>query len=150
MNIGERLRKRRLSLDLTLEEVAQKLGVSRQTVSRYETGVVKNIPEDRIRNLAVILKTTRAYLLGIINDPDRNVYTLQDYEDSFNDLKAGLRQADQRLVDAAHEICFDTPSAINKAFGLGGSLTVERMQIITDFVKDSKKTISTLILAKEK
>lgn len=36
MNFGEKLREMRLSLDMTQEELAQKIGVQKQTISRYE------------------------------------------------------------------------------------------------------------------
>lgn len=36
MNFGEKLRAMRLSLDMTQEELANKIGVQKQTISRYE------------------------------------------------------------------------------------------------------------------
>ena len=47
-------------LDMTLEDVAKDVGVSRQTLSRYETGVIGNIPSDKIELLAKSLRTTPA------------------------------------------------------------------------------------------
>lgn len=41
MSIGENIKKRRKYLGKTLEEVADIIGVSRQTMSRYETGVIQ-------------------------------------------------------------------------------------------------------------
>lgn len=64
MSIGENIRHCRRDLDMTLEEVAQKVGLSRQTMSRYETGVIGNIPSDKIELLAKVLHTTPAYLMG--------------------------------------------------------------------------------------
>lgn len=64
MGIGENIRLRRKQLGMTLEEVAAKVGVSRQTMSRYETGVIGNIPSDKIEKLALALETTPAYLMG--------------------------------------------------------------------------------------
>lgn len=64
MGTGENIKRRRHELDMTLEDVASQMGISRQTLSRYETGVICNIPSDRIEKLAQILKTTPAYLMG--------------------------------------------------------------------------------------
>ena len=64
MSIGGNIKKRRNKLGLTLEEVAKIIGVSRQTLSRYETGVIGNIPSDKIEALAQALKTTPAYIMG--------------------------------------------------------------------------------------
>ena len=64
MSIGQNLKQRRLQLDMTLEDVAKLVGVSRQTLSRYETGVIGNIPSDQIEALAKALNTTPAALMG--------------------------------------------------------------------------------------
>lgn len=62
--IGDNIKKKRKEHDLTLEEVANKIGISRQTLSRYETGIIGNIPSDKIEALAKSLHTTPAYLMG--------------------------------------------------------------------------------------
>ena len=64
MSIGQNIKQRRRMLDMTLEDVAKDVGVSRQTLSRYETGVIGNIPSDKIELLAKSLRTTPAYLMG--------------------------------------------------------------------------------------
>lgn len=64
MSIGDNIRFRRKELDMTLEEVATLVGISRQTMSRYETGIIGNIPSDKIEALASALRTSPAYLMG--------------------------------------------------------------------------------------
>lgn len=64
MSIGENMKKQRLALGMTLEEVAEKIGVTRQTMSRYETGVIKNYSPETISEIAEALQTTGSYLLG--------------------------------------------------------------------------------------
>ena len=64
MDIGTRIRARRKRLNLTLEDVANRVGISRQTMSRYETGIIGNIPSDKIEIIASALETTPAYLMG--------------------------------------------------------------------------------------
>lgn len=68
MNIGQRMKKRRAALDMTLEDVAKMIGVSRQTMSRYETGAIGNIPADKIEAVAKALRTTPAFLMGWEDD----------------------------------------------------------------------------------
>lgn len=64
MTIGSRIRQLRLSRGYTLEDISKKVKISRQTLSRYETGFITNIPSDKIEEIAVALETTPAYLMG--------------------------------------------------------------------------------------
>lgn len=64
MGVGENIKKKRLEAGLTLEDVAKIVGVSRQTLSRYETGVIGNIPSDKIEAIAKAIHTTPAVIMG--------------------------------------------------------------------------------------
>ena len=64
MTTGERIRLRRRELGLTLEAVAAETATSKQTIQRYESGVIENIPNPRLAAIASVLKTTPAYLAG--------------------------------------------------------------------------------------
>ena len=64
MELKDRLKQRRIDLNLTLEYVAKLVGVTRATVQKYETGVISNIPSDKIELLAAALQATPAYLMG--------------------------------------------------------------------------------------
>jgi len=63
-NIGERIKRNRLQKSYTLDSLAQKIGTSKQTIHRYETGIISNIPSDKIEALAKALDVTPAYLMG--------------------------------------------------------------------------------------
>ncbi len=64
MTKGERIRARRRELGLTLEAVAIAAKTSKQTVQRYENGVIENIPDARLEAIARALSTTPAVLMG--------------------------------------------------------------------------------------
>lgn len=64
MNIGERLKQKRREKHLTLEQVGKLIGVSKQTVQRYESGEIINIPLTRLSEIARVLGTTPGYLMG--------------------------------------------------------------------------------------
>ena len=64
MGLKENIKNRRLELNLTLDDVSKKLSISKPTLQRYESGVISNIPSDKIEKLAEILETTPAYLMG--------------------------------------------------------------------------------------
>lgn len=63
-NIGARIKARRKELGLTLEEVARAVAVTKQTVQKYEAGIITNIPSEKIELLASVLETTPTYLMG--------------------------------------------------------------------------------------
>ena len=54
--IAGKMKSRRLELNLTLEDVAQAVGVGRSTVRKWETGMIKNMGRDKIAKLASVLK----------------------------------------------------------------------------------------------
>ena len=61
---GERIKLARQNKQMTLEDVAKIVGVTRQTIQKYESGIIPNIPSDKIELLASALETTPAYLMG--------------------------------------------------------------------------------------
>ena len=61
---GERIKVIRLQRDKTLEDVAKAIGVSRQTIQRYETGVINNVPSDKIEAIADYLNIEPSFLMG--------------------------------------------------------------------------------------
>lgn len=56
MSIAEVIRKRRRKLDLTLKDIANKVGVSEATAQRWESGVITNIRFGRLEKLASALQ----------------------------------------------------------------------------------------------
>ena len=64
LSIGAKIKKERLGKGYTLDELAKKVGTSKQTIFRYEADAISNIPPDKIEALAFALGTTPAYLMG--------------------------------------------------------------------------------------
>ena len=62
--IGDRIAKTRLAHNMTQDELAQMVGTNRQNICRYELGVVKDIPHERVDAIAKALRVTPAYLMG--------------------------------------------------------------------------------------
>lgn len=63
MSIGDNIRNRRKQKKMTLEELSLFAGVTRQTLSRYENGIIA-VPKDRIELIAKALETNPAVLMG--------------------------------------------------------------------------------------
>lgn len=68
ITVGERLKELRLRCSYTLEEVGKKLNFSRQTLQRYESGVISNIPSGKIESLSEIYNVSPAYIMGWEDD----------------------------------------------------------------------------------
>ena len=62
--LPNKLKELRRARKMTLEELAERIGTSRQTIHRYENGIITNIPPDKVVSLAEALGTTPAALMG--------------------------------------------------------------------------------------
>ena len=69
MDMKEIIATRRKELGMTLEDVANRVGVSRATVHRWEKGALQNPGRDKIASLAAALQVSPEYLLGWSDDP---------------------------------------------------------------------------------
>lgn len=63
--LSSKLKSRRLELELTLEEVANQVGVTKSTVRKWETGSIENMKRDKIALLAKALNVSPLYIMGI-------------------------------------------------------------------------------------
>lgn len=64
MEVYERIKLRRKELDLTADDVAEALGVSRATIYRYESAAIEKLPTSIINPLAKVLRCSPSYLMG--------------------------------------------------------------------------------------
>lgn len=62
--MAQRIKELRQERGLTLEQVANVVGVGKSTVRKWETGMIANMKRDKIAALAKALGTTPAYLMG--------------------------------------------------------------------------------------
>lgn len=65
----ERLKKMRIKRNLSLTEVAEKMGTSEATLSRYENGLTKKIPIKTVKKLAEIYDVSYTYFYGLTSIP---------------------------------------------------------------------------------
>lgn len=68
MEIGNRIKKRRLELGLSVDDVAKKIKKNRATIYRYENGEIENVPSLILEQLASVLDTTPVELMGYHSD----------------------------------------------------------------------------------
>lgn len=61
---GERIKSRREQLGITQISLADKVGISKQNLYKYENNIITNIPSDVIEKIADVLNCTPGYLMG--------------------------------------------------------------------------------------
>lgn len=88
MDLRNKLKNRRLELNLTLEEVGNAVGVSKSTVMKWETGYIENMKKDKIAVLAKALKVSPLFIMGVEDE-------LEKYNNSvlipvYGSIPAGL------------------------------------------------------------
>ena len=69
MTVGDRIRQVRQEQDVTQQELADYIGISKQAVYKYENNIVTNIPTDKVDAIAKRLKVSPAYLMGWEEQP---------------------------------------------------------------------------------
>lgn len=67
-SIGKRLYERRKELSLTQRQIADYVGVTEATVSRWESGEIGNMRRDKIANLARVLKVSPLLIMGLSDE----------------------------------------------------------------------------------
>jgi len=67
--IIKRIKDRRVELGLSYQDIADATGLSKSTIQRYETGSIRKVPINQIKELARALHTTPSYLMGWDDNP---------------------------------------------------------------------------------
>ena len=62
--IGNRIRETRKNKGATQEDLAKAANTTKQTIYKYETGAITNIPSDKIESIAAFLGVSESYLMG--------------------------------------------------------------------------------------
>lgn len=64
MTTGDRIKYRRKKIGVSAEKIADAVGVSPATIYRYEKGDIEKVPVEIVKEIARVLHTTPAYLMG--------------------------------------------------------------------------------------
>lgn len=101
MTIGAYIKTRRMELSYTLEDVAKAVGVSRATVSRWESGDIHKMGADKIAALGAFLEIDPI----LLSQPDEFL-SMQERQ-----LLAAFRAADDRAKADALNTLIQHPKA---------------------------------------
>lgn len=61
---GEKIKAARKAKKMSQEELGAACGTNKQTIYKYETGIITNIPFDRLEKIAEALDISPAYIMG--------------------------------------------------------------------------------------
>ena len=74
MEIGKRIKTLREQKGISQTELAEKSKSSKQTIYKYENGIITNIPSDKIELIAKVLDVTPSYLMGWEEEKKQIIY----------------------------------------------------------------------------
>lgn len=119
-NVNLIIKKRREELGLTLEDVAQIVGVNNSTVSRWESGDIDNMKRDKIAKLADALNISPAVIMGWeVPDPLEDALMIQKKVNEISkgeeDLLQCLRDMDKEARETFIEKIFEYARMHRKA-----------------------------------
>ena len=77
MNVGQRIKLRREQLNMSAEELGNKIGKAKTTIYRYELGQIEKLPTSVLEAVATALMTSPSYLMGWTDDPNIREQTTQ-------------------------------------------------------------------------
>lgn len=97
--IGPRILERRKELGLTLDDIAGEIGVSKSTISRYESGTIEVLKLPVIEAIARVLRVSPSWLIGKSEDRTESVpVTVSD-----DDIKFALFGGGEEITDEMYE-----------------------------------------------
>ena len=64
MTVGDRIRKAREEKGISQTDLAKMVGISKQTLYKYENNIVTNIPSNKIEKIADNLDVSESYIMG--------------------------------------------------------------------------------------
>ena len=79
--IMNRMKSRREELDMSYQTLSDKVGISKSTLQRYETGSIKNMPIDKLEDIAKALNVSPSYLMGWDEPSDDKQLTIAAHFD---------------------------------------------------------------------
>ena len=99
MTVGDRIRKHRELSGISQTYLAEKIGVSKQTLYKYEKNVITNIPSDKIEEIAKVLNVSESCLMGWENKE----IELINEEEKGKSLSKLI--ANENMLDAVVKLC---------------------------------------------
>lgn len=101
MSKCQRIKELREKNKMTQEQLATKLGTSKQAIFKYETGIVTNIPSDKVEMMAKIFNVSPSYIMGWC-ESEKCSYIIHDTVEIVKEVQQ--RPELKVLFDAARKV----------------------------------------------
>lgn len=142
--LGERIKKQRLAVHLTQEELANKLGYkSKSSINKIENGE-NDLPQSKISSFADALNTTPAYLMGWTDNNSAELSSDPSISDSnddnyYGDHHANLKHLSDKpdLLHLYNEIYNN--HTLQLLFDKTQDLSPEDLEIVLNLIDGYKK-----------
>ena len=124
-NVGQAIKHRRKELDISAEQLADKIGVSAATIYRYEKGDIEKLPVAVLESISTVLSTTPAYLMGWEDDLPSYPGIMPVEKKRFPFL-GEIACGEPIYADEEHNVYLESDSSIKADFCLrckGNSMT---------------------------
>ncbi|MDU2490433.1 MAG: helix-turn-helix domain-containing protein [Clostridium celatum] len=125
-DIMNRIQSKRIELKLSYQDLANKTGLSKSTLQRYETGSIRNIPLDKLEILANALEVSPMWIIG---------YDIPTEKESCNTVNSNDK--DNILLNS-----------FNKLNEEGKNEAIKRVQELTELSKYKKEDNKVVELPK--
>lgn len=89
---SKRIKELRIKHGYTMETLAEKLGVTKSTIAKWENGYVKSMRNDMVMALARIFNVSPLYIAGYDTETEND-------EEHFLKLYRNLNQEQKKLID---------------------------------------------------
>lgn len=160
-DIIARIKKRRTDLNISYQELANKTGLSKSTLQRYETGSIKNMPIDKLEVIASALDISPAYLMGWEEEnketnQNEDAISIEEHKllKNFNKLnKTGKDEAIKRVeeltyinkyIDANETKVDENSSYLNPVAAHDDNLTIEEKNRMDEIILKKLKELGKL------
>lgn len=131
MKKGERIKALRVGANLTQEELAKLIKTTKQTIYKYENGLITNIPSDSIEDLAQVLHTTPAYLMGWEVNQSNNSGTISN---NVNSPTSTVKENDTNNTYTTTNNYYSSPCEQTKLVNHDIKATIESKELFFKMV----------------
>lgn len=112
---GSRIKEAREKIGMSQTDMADRIGVSKQTLYKYENDIITNIPSDKIEEISALTGVSPAYIMGWeTNQLTSEVIKLQ----TKNLPILGSVACGKPIFDPSDGVQIKVPSSFHADFGL--------------------------------